>query len=240
MRNHFAVVILGFACLMGAGELRAQDAWTYEFTPSLWLSGGDGTTFFLGEEGPVSLEFDELSSLEPGMSATVQGQKTKWGWLVDGAYGRSAVGDQDWSLMFVSGGATYQLTDKKAFVNLVFGARWASSSGGLRIIDPDEPDPDSDDDKFKKESANDGWVDLMVGLQVVRPFGDRWGMEAYIDAGAGQSDLTYQAMAGLTYRVSPAVTAKAGYRLIGADYDDDSSEVDMKFGGVYFGAGFKF
>ena len=240
MRNRIAVAMFGLALMAFSGELRAQDDWVYEITPALWTSGGDGTASYDSPDGPISIDFDELGRMEAGFAGTFQAQRGRWGYLIDTAYGRSEIGDQDWAVSFVTGGATYQLSEKTSYVNFVFGARYGSSGGGLRVEDPTIPPEESDDDRFKKLSSNTGWADLMVGLQLVRPFGDRWAFEGYVDAGAGGSNLTYQVVAGLSYRFSPGIAAKAGYRLIGADVDDDSSESDLKFGGLYAGVGFKF
>lgn len=240
MRKSFAVALLGVVIAWGAGELKAQDKWSHEFTPALWVAGGDGSVSYLSEDGPVELVFDDLWRMEPGIAAAIQGQKGRVGYLVDVWYGRNAIGDQDWSLMFLNLGGTYRFSNGDTGVNLVFGVRHASTSGGLRVPTGEDPDEEGDDDAFKKLRANDGWVDGFVGLQLHRPFGSRWAFDGYFDAGAGSSSLTYQIAAGFSYELSPRVSAKAGYRLISADHDDSTADVNIMFGGFYGGVGFRF
>jgi opacity protein-like surface antigen len=240
MPKIFAVAFLGLVIVWGAGELNAQDKWSHEVTPAFWVAGGDGEISFLSEDGPVKLVFDDMWRMEPGLALTIQGNRTRLGYILDVSYGRTAIGDYDWSLMFLNAGGTYRLSNGDTGVNLVFGVRHASTSGGLRVPTGEDPDEEGDDDAFKKLRANDGWVDGFVGLQVRHPFGSRWVFDGYFDAGAGTSSLTFQIAAGFSYELSSRVSAKAGYRLISADHDDSTADENIMFGGFYGGVGFRF
>jgi hypothetical protein len=150
MPKIFAVAFLGLVIVWGAGELNAQDKWSHEVTPAFWVAGGDGEISFLSEDGPVKLVFDDMWRMEPGLALTIQGNRTRLGYILDVSYGRTAIGDYDWSLMFLNAGGTYRLSNGDTGVNLVFGVRHASTSGGLRVPTGEDPDEEGDDDAFKK------------------------------------------------------------------------------------------
>ena len=67
-------------------------------------------------------------------------------------------------------------------------------------------------------------------------------MVAYADVGGFGigSDFTWQAMLGVNYEFSPTVVGKAGYRMLGVDYDRNGFAYDMFYSGLYLGAGFRF
>jgi opacity protein-like surface antigen len=241
MRNRFAVALLGLVLVCGAGEMYAQDSWNYELSSTLWLSGVDGDVTVRGPDGPILLEFDELfGRVEPGYTASFQARRGKWGYVADGIHGRVAAGDADVALQFFTGGVTYELSNGDARVTLVVGGRYASARSGVRV-EVEDPDEDADDDeRFMKVGGSAGWVDAIVGLQVFRPFGPRWAFDGYVDAGKGQGDFSYQLAGGVTYQLSPALSAKGGYRIISADHDKNGFDFDAMFGGFYVGLGYQF
>ncbi|MEZ5592554.1 MAG: hypothetical protein R3F53_18370 [Gammaproteobacteria bacterium] len=60
-----------------------------------------------------------------------------------------------------------------------------------------------------------------------------------MDVGTGQSDLTWQAFAGVGYRFGK-LDALMGYRYIDWDFDDNDVFDDLNLSGVFIGAKFWF
>jgi opacity protein-like surface antigen len=239
MRNRFAVAILGLVLVCGAGTMSAQDEWSYEIEGGLWFAGADGYATVNAPDGPMRLEFDDYWRFETGFFAGLQAQRGKWGYLVDWSQNRVPIDDRDISLQFLTGGATYRLSEGETAVNLVFGARYVSGRAGVRV-EVEDPDEDADDDeRYMRAGGSTGWMDAVVGIQVLRPVGERWTLDAYVDVGGGQG-LSYQAAVGASFRATSSVSVKGGYRLMSGDDETDSIDFDAFFGGIYIGLGYQF
>ena len=62
----------------------------------------------------------------------------------------------------------------------------------------------------------------------------------YFDIGAGGSDLTYQFVGGVNWELNDTFAAKAGYRYMYWDYEDDGTVWDIAASGPYVGLGICF
>lgn len=89
-------------------------------------------------------------------------------------------------------------------------------------------------------SGSESWVDLVVGAQVTHPISDRWSLMGYADPGGGGSSTTYQVLAGANWILNGRFTAKAGYRYVYWDYEDDGVVWDISASGPYIGLGIAF
>lgn len=96
---------------------------------------------------------------------------------------------------------------------------------------------------FERSGAVSKRVELwdgIVGLRGALSFGGgRWSVPVYLDAGTGSSALTWQAVAGLVYRLSWGDLHLA-YRYLAYDMDDDRLLQDVSLSGPAFGARFRF
>ncbi|RZV34454.1 MAG: hypothetical protein EX272_12700 [Chromatiales bacterium] len=82
--------------------------------------------------------------------------------------------------------------------------------------------------------------DALIGVRGYFKMGDgRWSGLYHLDVGAGDSDLTWNAMAGLTYSYGWGDMVFA-YRHLAYDQASDSLLQDFSFSGPGFGATFKF
>ena len=53
----------------------------------------------------------------------------------------------------------------------------------------------------------DDWWDGAIAVRVVAPFADKWNIVGYADIGAGDSDLTYQLLAGVNWQFGNTLSA---------------------------------
>jgi hypothetical protein len=84
-------------------------------------------------------------------------------------------------------------------------------------------------------AAGDRYWDAIVGLRGrARLGGSRWYAPLYLDVGTGDSDLTWQAMAGLGYSFEWGEITLA-YRHLEYDFEPDAPLRDLGFSGVALG-----
>lgn len=87
------------------------------------------------------------------------------------------------------------------------------------------------------ERESDLW-DGLIGIRGQGSIGS-WIFPYYLDVGAGSSDLTWQASAGVGYRWGWG-DLQASYRHLAYDQDDEELLQDFDFSGPAFGATFRF
>lgn len=86
--------------------------------------------------------------------------------------------------------------------------------------------------------TEDLW-DAIVGVRGRAKLGDRWFLPYYLDIGAGSSDLTWQALAGVSYGFKWGELTFA-YRHLEYDQGDNKLLQNFKFSGPLLGATFRF
>lgn len=87
-----------------------------------------------------------------------------------------------------------------------------------------------------------GLTDALVGFRgrLALGEGSRWSAPFHVDLGAGSSDLTWQAMAGVAYAL-PRSEVLVVYRHVGYEGDEDQELVqDLQAGGLAVGWTFRF
>ena len=95
-------------------------------------------------------------------------------------------------------------------------------------------------DGSRSVSAKYDWWDAAIGIRYMAPLAAKWDFVGYADVGGGGSDLTYELLAGVNWRFSQHLSAKAGYRYFYQDYSKDDFKWDMAMSGVYLGLGIRF
>lgn len=258
--------MLGGAAAIGAapGAAQAQatavprSGWSFEFTPYLWGAAMEGSVG-AGELPTMNIDMsfsDVLDHLDAGLMGAFEARKGRWGALLDAIYMK--IEDSATATRTGAGpvGATasagallevrqttyavalaYRLREGHAPLDLVGGVRYLRIEAEARI----------DGSLFAQSgsvqrSAKKSWGDPYVGLRLQQPLAGRWTLAAYGDFGGFgvSSDFTWQALLGAEYEFSNTITAKAGYRYIAVDYDQDGFAFDMAYSGLYFGLGIRF
>lgn len=234
--NSLLKIGIGAGMLFGASAATAQEAgsenggWTYRLQLYLWATEV-GTTVG-GKE--VTLGFDEIiENLNVALMGGLQAYNGKWMTYGELSYASlrqggeasftispgegpgltiDAVADADIETTIVSFGAGYQLVDKPDYTMYgTFGVRYL----GLDL----EADVDIARQSFHIDEGDDVW-DAVVGLSGEARFGENWFVPWIVDVGTGQSDLTWQAGAGIGYRFGRNDLV-LGYRHMEWDLPDD-------------------
>ncbi len=95
-------------------------------------------------------------------------------------------------------------------------------------------------------SKGDSWIDPVVGVTARYPVNETWSVGVRGDVGGFGvgSDLTWQLMATVNWKVRDNLEVVAGYRYLDADYEDGSGadlfKYDMVTSGPGIGVSFKF
>jgi hypothetical protein len=129
----------------------------------------------------------------------------------------------------------YNLTEnEKSRLNLLEDARylWLDSEIKVEISGPLE-------ERSARVSDSGGKWDAVVGVNGQIERAEKWYLPYYVDVGTGQTDLTWQAFAGVGYRFKK-LDALLGYRYMDWDFDDNEVFDDLNPSGVFVGAKFWF
>jgi len=135
-----------------------------------------------------------------------------------------------------AGGYNIYNDNEGTMTDLIFGVRYldVSSQLGLNLSvgSPDIGIPVS------VPISGDAW-DAIVGARGVISLGDRWFMPWGANVGAGDSDVTWQAMAGIGFRASAWADIALTYRYLKWELDNDKID-DLTISGPLLGVVFRF
>ena len=128
-------------------------------------------------------------------------------------------------------GAGWEIADTgTTTIDVVGAARYLSMDTDIKLtLDPIGSITD-------KESASN-W-DGVVGVRGKTELSENWYLTYYADVGAGESDLTWQAMAGINYRFE-SLDVVLGYQHLEWEFDDQLLE-DLEMSGPALGVKFFF
>jgi hypothetical protein len=239
--------MLSLTCLglsLGQSAFAAEaDGWQYEVTPYLLAAAMDGTVGVKGATVPVDASFSDIwDNLDAGFMGVFTAQKGPWSFAVEGVYMK--LGDEvagpalgivsasvTNSMYIAQGTVGYRVLDTKAKVDLLGALRWTKLDVNMDIVGPLTT---------RSVGGDESWTDAVVGVRGLYPVADQVTLMGYADVGGGGSDLTYQFMGGVNWEFKKDFTAKAGYRYLSWDYENDGTVWDMSASGPYLGLGIKF
>lgn len=242
------------------------DSWQWRASIYGWLPAIKGDTQFpSGGSGPsIDVATDDLlSSLEFAFMGSLQAKKGSWGILTDLVY--ASVGGSNSGLReFTVGqaelpasvsldakldlntwvwtlGGTYAIRNtEQTTTDFLFGARmldlkqtldWSFSGNidGLQLP--------GHSGTSVAEGTN--W-DAIIGIrgQTFPGTDQRWFLPYHLDAGTGDSDLTWQAIAGIGYRFDWGSTVLS-YRHLDYEMESDATLENASFSGLLLGAAFE-
>ncbi len=248
-------------------DAAADDAWTFSAAPYFWLFAADGDATVHGRTVPVSTNLSDTWDLvkdhiEPSFAGHFEASRGDVSILADanyvhlagdrdfaftGPFGRRSFSgrlDVDVQLTFAELGAAVRAAQfagaggRTGTVDVLGGARWNSLDvdtdfrvSGRRITIDRDLDGRSD------------WFDPFVGLRTAVPLGECLDLRLRSDVGGGVgdgSDLAWNVVTGLQWRVSDQVDVFAGYRWYDIDRDAGGRETDLQIAGPGIGAVIRF
>ncbi len=264
-RTLVMTTVLACAALApGAASAQSADAWRFHAILYGYLPSVGGSTAFPQAGSPVSVDADTIiDDLNGAFMGTFEAERGRWGVFTDVMYldvdgsksqtrdiaigGSQIPADATASLdMNLKGwvwtiAGTYQVvTDPKAPVQVLLGARLVDIEENLRWQTSGNvgsiPLPGRQGDVSDKSS---NW-DAIIGVKGRLAFGSNgeWFIPYYADVGTGQSDLTWQAIAGLGYSFKWGEVL-AAWRYLDYEMDSGSAIKSIDFNGPAIGVGFR-
>ena len=168
--------------------------------------------------------------------ATGEARKGKWSMRADVLY--LDVGDDT----TLDSGEKLSADLKCWVVTPVFGYNLVETEkirfdilGGARYLNLDA---ELEEGSLSVDASAHTW-DGVVGVSGHVNLTETWYLPYYLDIGAGDSDLTWQAFAGVGYKFSK-VNVVLTYRYIKWDFDDGHAISDLSFSGPLIGVVFVF
>ena len=245
-------------CGLLAAATRAHAAdWEWTLVPYLW-GAGIAMDVSVNDE-PVfgaDIAFDDLlDKLEFGALVHFEGRRGKAGLFLDLVYldvGASQVtvarptlpggtrADTDMSTVLFELGGFYRLSGDTSGLDLLFGARAIDVDMTLDISLPPPLTATT------QVSESDTFTDAFAGLRYQAPLGDRWSFIVRGDAGAGETELAWNAHALVGYNVGNQKQNAVyfGYRHMEIEFKDSdnsaSVEADLTMSGPVMGFAFRF
>jgi len=249
------------AGILAFGPVQAEESSTsngWDFSAAIYLWGTDiGGKTASGSEVDVSFNdlFDNLNSAFMG---TFEARKDKWLVITDLIYldvsaDKTAnvtipidpinsihfdvTGEADMDMtgkVFQLAGGYNLHTDTRSRLDLIGGARYLDldMDTSVTITGPLKIPP------IKISESGHVW-DGIVGVKGRYALGQRWSLPYYVDIGAGQSDFTWQAMAGVGFNAAKWVDIALVYRHLEWDIGGDIIH-NINFSGPALGAVFRF
>jgi hypothetical protein len=235
------------------------EQWEYDATTYLWGAGIKATT---PTGGDIDISFSDIvDDLDMAFMGDFGAHKGKWSLLANAIYldvsqggaGRETIpvlggafvinttvsADLDMKAWITAFGGGYNVVDnERATLDLVGGARyfWLDIDLKLDLITAAGPLMTS---RAAKVSDSDSVWDGVVGVKGKINLDNNWYLPYYADVGTGQSDLTWQAMAGVGYKFKWG-DVQLAYRHLDYDFKSDFLLKDMSLSGPLLGASFYF
>jgi opacity protein-like surface antigen len=251
-----------FACGVLPAAAQSSDETAWRASLYLWVPSVKATIGQSVPEGDIAGDVssgDYLSHLKSAFLGTLEARKGRCSLFVDTIY--LNVGDLKTTITSISGpGGNIALpvnrnagSNLKAFVGTVVAGYALDASRdttmdafvGTRYVrldtrlDWEFTTPAGNFPlRGSAESTKDIW-DAIVGIRGRTALGGKWFAPYWLDAGAGDSRLTWQAMAGLGYALDWGDVVVA-YRYAAYKFRGDQPASDMSFNGVLAGVSLRF
>ena len=222
-----------------------QDDWEFDLALYVWMPKIEGTSAG-GTDFEISFK-DILENLDMTVMTTFGARKNKWSFMTDVVYlhldhsNNSNINallkltDVYMKALVVDPFVSYEiLGNEKGSLQVLAGARYLWIDVGLDI----KTRPPLEPEKIDESGDGDVW-DGVVGVSGYLNLADRWFMPYRFDIGTGDSDHTWQAMAGVGYQFDKFKMV-ATYRYMKWEFDNDYVLEDLEVYGPMVGAIFTF
>ncbi|MDL2402591.1 hypothetical protein [Rhizobium mayense] len=230
-----------------AKPVATQSGWTFTFAPYFWAAGMKGD---IAQFGLPAVHVDEsfsdiLQDLDFGFMAAGEARYDRYSIFGDIIYAKVSQDAHTPRGIFANNievtsktfagllGAGYALIDEPSgHLDIVGGARvWSvdtkiSFNGGLL--------------GGVSRDDNATWVDAVAGLKGNYFFTPQIYLTGWGLVGGGGADVDWDVAAGLGYKFNNRISAIAGYRALGVDYNHDNFEFNIVQQGPILGLAIHF
>ena len=263
----FLFVMMFSISAYSESQPQTTDDWEIRLMPYFWMPSLDAEGTVGGPlggslSGNVDLSFgDVLDYLNFTAMGRMEAWNGKWGLTFDGIFmnlgadgsfqGRRGVVDfsldADVRLGMADFGLAYRLYEQR-FGNDDLQRLVFEPYGGLRYSYlKEEIDLNVNiagvGSTGRTLGTSEDWVEPFIGGRVIWDLNDKWSLNVRGDAGGfgigSASDLTWQILGGVDYKLSKNMIFNAGYRYVELDYSHGSGSdklgIDLRAKGPYLG-----
>ena len=223
-----------------------ESGWHVSASMYGWFTRLDGNMKFHGTTVPVDVPFDKIfDNLKFTFMGLVEVGKGRWSFMSDLFYARlepsasTQLADFDSQIeQFIGNFAVFYriIETPTTRVDTYGGARvnWMETDVDIQGKGPLG--------KNFSESGDKTWVDPIIGVRLHHDLTDKFFIRALADIGGFgiSSDITWQAMVSLGYRVTENASLGLGYRGLGTDYTSGSTTYDVISHGLLLGLEYRF
>lgn len=246
--KQIATSVLVVTPLLTSSPAIAEDVGGWSWEGEVYFWGADiGGTAGNGADIDISLS-DLLDNLEFALMGTLWARRGNWTLFLDAIYlDVAANGSTSGSIGPIPATAQADLDMKTAISTLGAGYKFYESDGtflnvvgGARALHIDtQLDVSIGPRSFRIDQSETNW-DGIVGLAGQTEINENWYLTYYADVGTGDSDMTWQARIGASYKFKNW-DLTFGYRHLDYDLSDDLVAVEeLEISGPYIGARFRF
>jgi len=225
--------------------------WSFRASPYVWfagLSGSVGVNQNLAVDVDVDFHelFDSIDWLPPPVMVVGEARYGRFAVVTDfvflgldaddeitrGPVSLGAELELD-TIIWTFGGSFRAIENDRVSLDLLAGGRlWNVDAEGT-LAGPLA---------VRQRSGSKTWVDPIVGIAGRVEVGGGFALQAEGDVGGFgvASDIDWQLLGTLQYRVAESVALEAGYRYLAVDYDDGAFLFDVAVHGPIIGASFRF
>lgn len=234
----FLLVFLTVCTPMSAQSQKNPDDWNFALAIYGWYSDINAETT-RGQESEIEAQY-AIDNFEMAFMGSVEARKKDWSFLIDTFYISTEDKDpgipnrqaelelKNWIITPI---VAYRFVNRDNFeLSVLGGARYLSLETDLAVT--------TRGGIITSSQSEDNW-DAIIGLRGSFMFGPSWYIPFHLDIGAGDSDFTWQALAGLGYRFDWG-DIEAGYRYIDWEFDDRPGIAEMDYSGPFVGVKFRF
>jgi hypothetical protein len=235
------VCLLALAVPVSAADSRSSDEWQFDAAIYLWGASMEVTP---DNGDTLKMSFsDIIDNLDMTFMGALNARKDKWSLLGDFIYMNLS---HDMNGSIDNSVPTKLDVEMKAWIVTLAGGYTLVDTGkyslellgGGRYLWVDVPVKfEIGQQKRKVSPSRSGW-DGIVGVRGKVDLADKWYMSYYLDAGTGESESTWQGIAGLNYQFK-TLDAGFGYRYLNFNINSDQID-DLTIKGPYAGVRFRF
>lgn len=221
-----------------------EGGWRYGTSVYIWATDLSGDLTVRGRTVPVDIGFDKLlDHIDYAFMGTFEVGKDRWSLLTDLFYAKLSAGNH-----IRNSRAESEL--EQLIGNLALNYRWIDTGttrfdtyAGARLnwmeTDVSIKHPSG---KTWNGSGDLTWIDPVIGIRFQQDLSEKWFLRTVADIGGFgvSSDLTWQAMAAVGYRVSEHGSLGIGYRALGTDYTHNNLTYDIVSHGLLLGYEYRF
>ncbi len=223
-----------------------DSGWRVSTSMYVWTTRLDGDMTIHGTTVPVDVPFNKIfDNLKFTFMGLMEVGKGKWSFMSDIFYAKlepsvsTPQADFDSQIeQFIGNFAVFYhvVENPTTRLDAYAGARvnWMETDVKIKGKVPGVVDIN--------ESADKTWVDPIIGFRVHHDLTGKFFVRALADIGGFDisSDLTWQAMVSLGYRIHDKASLGLGYRAISTDYTSGGSNYDVTSHGFLLGLEYRF